>query len=89
MKCITENRKRNFIKGTPKISMYPVLCRLIDVTIIYISKMDDSNTNEFTTKTAAPRGALRVFCGFVSVDAMSGIFISANTASFDIYCTLN
>ena len=29
--------------------------------------------NESTIKTAAPRGALRVFYNYVSVDAMSGI----------------
>jgi hypothetical protein len=36
-------------------------------------KMKDVIINEYTIKTAAPRGALRAFCDFGSVDAMSGI----------------
>ena len=47
--------------------------RLIDMTIIHASKKHHTKTNESTIKTAAPRGALRVFYNYVSVDAMSGI----------------
>ena len=36
-------------------------------------KMKDVIINEYTIKTAAPRGALRLFYNYVSVDAMSGI----------------
>ena len=46
---------------------------MIDKTIIYPVMKYPIKTNESTIKTAAPRGALRLFCGFVSVDAMSGI----------------
>ena len=41
---------------------------LIDKTIICAEK-DNIKINESAIKTAAPCGALRVFCGFVSVDA--------------------
>ena len=43
------------------------------MTIIHTMKIDDIKTNESTIKTAAPRGALRVFYNYVSVDAMSGV----------------
>ena len=36
-------------------------------------KMNGTKTNESTIKTAAPRGTLRLFYNYVSVDAMSGI----------------
>lgn len=50
-----------------------MICRLIDKTIIRAVKKDDLKIDESTMKTAAPRGTLRLFCDFVSVDAMSGI----------------
>ena len=43
------------------------------MTIIYDVKKCDNKTHESTIKTAALRGAMRLFCDFVSVDAMSGI----------------
>ena len=39
---------------------------MIDLTIIFAVKMNDAKTNESTIKTAAPRGALRVFGGLIS-----------------------
>lgn len=49
------------------------LCGLIDWTIIHTAEKDDLKTHESTIKTAAPRGALRLFCNYVSVDVMPGI----------------
>ena len=46
---------------------------MIDWTIISAEKMDDTKINESTIKTAAPRGALRVFYNYISVDAMFSI----------------
>ena len=43
------------------------------MTIIFAMKKCDINTNESTIKTAAPRGALRAFYNYVSVDAMSSV----------------
>ena len=43
-----------------------MICRLIDKTIIRAAEKDDAKTNESTIKTAAPRGALRVFCNLIS-----------------------
>lgn len=44
----------------------------MDYIIIHAVKKDDIK-NESKIKAAAPRGALRLFCDVVSVDAMSGI----------------
>ena len=43
---------------------------MIDLTIIFAVKMNGAKTNESTIKAAAPRGALRLFYNYVSVDAM-------------------
>ena len=53
------------MKGTPQMSMYPVTFQNDRLTIICAVKKDHIKTNESTIKTAAPRGALRVFCDYV------------------------
>ena len=42
---------------------------MIDLTIIFAVKKGNLKINESTIKTAAPRGALRVFCNYVYVDS--------------------
>ena len=42
-----------------------ILRILIDITIIHVAKKHDIKTNESTIKTAAPSGALRLFCDLV------------------------
>ena len=61
------------MKGTPQMSIYPVALQIDRWTITPAVRIDDLKTHESTIKTAAPRGALRVFYNYVSVDAMSCI----------------
>ena len=63
----------HFQKGNPENEYIRCLCRLIDKTVICAVKRDDVKRHESTIKTAAPRGAPRAFCNYVSVDAMFSI----------------
>ncbi len=60
--------------------------------MIFDAKKYDIKINESTIKTAAPRGALRLFCDLVSVDAMSGIQYDdrglVSRCSYGIRCIL-
>ena len=60
-------RERQSVLGSIRRGRYiRSLCRLIDKTIICAAKKYHIKTHESTIKTAAPRGALRVFGGLIS-----------------------